>query len=452
MGAVNATDEIEVAFNLAYRIAGSETDAAEAVEKAFLETRRLSRTGDSDAPFGASLFAATHGACHDLMPRRQHPLPAEAPVSAEPSQEAIAGASMRLPLRQREALALRELGQLSYGETAAIMGTSDNAVAQLISRARINLSDELRGTVLASIAAPSPECERALPLIAMREDGQLEAGSTDSTWLDDHLADCERCRLGIEAMREAGVSYRSWIPIAAPPSLLAATRAEAATSAASGRSEQVVGAEVALGPTGAVAAAGSAPRAARGRSPRRRPVLAAGLATLLLLAGVAAILLRDDAAAPPLEPAADAAAAPRTAGGQPGGAKTKAKGDNARKNRKAKAGTSTTPTSAAETTPTSVPVTQVTSESPSSEPAPPPEQPSGEANAEPTQRTATPKPSRQPQPVTTTATTPDPAPAPAPAAAEPAPVEEPTSEPPRRREPPGKPVDRPRSQPPGQDG
>ena len=124
---------------------------------------------------------------------------------------------MRLPARQREALTLREREGLSYDEIAAVMEVNRGTVAQLISRGRINLVDELRGTALASIAAPSSECERALPLIAMRDDGQLEADSRDATWLDDHLAGCERCRLGVEVMREAGAAYSTWAPTESRP-------------------------------------------------------------------------------------------------------------------------------------------------------------------------------------------------------------------------------------------
>jgi len=163
---------------------------------------------------------------------------------------------MRLPVRQREALALCELEGLSYEEIAAVMEVNRNTVAQLIFRGRINLVDELRGTPLASAAVPSPECERALPLIAMRHDGQLETASRDAAWLDAHLDGCERCRLGVEAMQDAGLS--------GTPSPMPSTKR-------------------------------------RGRPSRRRVVrLAAGLAMLPLLAGLATVLAGDD---PPTAPA-----------------------------------------------------------------------------------------------------------------------------------------------------
>ena len=155
---------------------------------------------------------------------------------------------MRLPERQREVLALRDLEELSYDEIGAIMEVNGNTVAQLISRARINLSDEMRGTSLAAVAAPSAECERALPLIATRDDGQLEPASGDAAWLDDHLAGCRRCRAGVEAMQEADASYRAWAPIAAAPWLLKETMAKAAEQAGADWSEAIADAAAARTP------------------------------------------------------------------------------------------------------------------------------------------------------------------------------------------------------------
>ena len=115
-------------------------------------------------------------------------------------------ATVRAPSASARCSPCASWKKFSYDEIATIMEMNRSSVAQLISRARINLRDEMGGTVLATVAAPSPECERALPLIAAREDGQLEAGSDDDAWLDAHLAGCERCRLGVEVMREAGAS------------------------------------------------------------------------------------------------------------------------------------------------------------------------------------------------------------------------------------------------------
>ncbi len=245
------------AYNLAYRLCGSEYDAAEAMQEAFVGVmQRLPELADRSLEFGAYLFAATRNASLDLIRMRTRTRPTgEIPESAAPlgsgagglgmdpgapeedpdrsqllaaQQEEIREANMRLPERQREALALRELEELSYEEIAAVMEMNRNSVAQLISRARINLRDELRGSALTSVFARSKDCERALSLIAMRDDGQLEEGSADAIWLDRHLEECDRCRVGREAMLEAGVSYRAWVPLALFPWLLRETMAKAA--------------------------------------------------------------------------------------------------------------------------------------------------------------------------------------------------------------------------------
>lgn len=178
-------------------------------------------------------------------------------------------ASLRLPERQREALELRDRDGRSYEEIAAALGMNRGAVGKLIARARINLYDELRGTPLASLV-PSPDCERALPLIAMREDGELEAAAEDPRWLDSHLADCERCALAVEQMGEAEAAYRG------------------GASADPGR-ETDRRATVAVGPM---------------PTRRRRAILAAALAGLLLAGGFVVVLAGAANTSDPVEPAA----------------------------------------------------------------------------------------------------------------------------------------------------
>jgi RNA polymerase sigma-70 factor (ECF subfamily) len=155
-------------YKLAYRVTGSEPDAADATQEAFLRAmRRLPKPADRELDLGPCLFSATRKACYDLMEKRRPGRSSDAiPEAATPigageggsgPQEEIRDANMRLPEHQREALALRELEELSYDEIAAIMEMNRNSVAKLIARARINLRDELHGTALATVAAPSPE-------------------------------------------------------------------------------------------------------------------------------------------------------------------------------------------------------------------------------------------------------------------------------------------------------
>ncbi len=244
-------------YNLCLRILGTADDAADATQEAFLSIfGRLPKLAGRDLNFGSYLFTSARNASYDIIKRRGAARPTdEIPESAAPigpgaggdggsdpgapeddpernvllaaQQDEIRAANHSLPERQREVLALRELEGLSYDEIAEIMSMNRNSVAQLISRARIGLRDALRGTALASVAASSPDCERALPLIALGEDRQPRSPD-DARWLTRHLATCETCGVSREAMAEAGRSYRAWAPVAALPWLFDDTIAKAA--------------------------------------------------------------------------------------------------------------------------------------------------------------------------------------------------------------------------------
>lgn len=310
------------AYNLALRLSGSDDDAADAVQEAFLKVmRRLPEIeGERDLCFGSYLFTATRNATYDLLRRQQRTGASDSiPESAVPlgagagglgldpgdpdddpdrkvllgaQQEEVRAANARLPERQREALALRELEEMSYDEIAAVMGMNRNSVAQLISRARINLRDELRGTALASVATSSPDCERALPLIASRDDGQLDEASADAAWLLSHLAGCDTCAVAREAMQEAGVSYRAWIPVAIAPWLFKATMAKAAELSGSDWSGVVERRSASRARPDSIPGLPTLyrePAVAKGAR-RRRAAMLAGLAALLLVGGGAVAL------------------------------------------------------------------------------------------------------------------------------------------------------------------
>jgi RNA polymerase sigma factor (sigma-70 family) len=330
------------AFNLCYRILGSRDDAADATQEAFVGVlRRLPQLADRDVVFGSYLLTSARNACYDLIERRKRTQPSdEIPESATPMGGGVGGggvgfepgdpeddperkvllearneeirvANLTLPERQREVLALRELEELSYDEIAELMDMNRNSVAQLISRARINLRDALRGTALASIATSSPDCERALPLIALEQDGQLDKDSNDAGWLGEHLMHCHTCRLGRDAMQEAGVSYRAWAPIAAGPLLFRETLAQAAELVGADWSETIARGEARRG-AGAAAAGGAAGAGAGSSSARaailrhrRRDLTLIGLLTCVLMLVVLVGAASDDDPVVPVAPAAD---------------------------------------------------------------------------------------------------------------------------------------------------
>jgi RNA polymerase sigma-70 factor (ECF subfamily) len=324
------------AYNLCLRIVGSEDDAADATQEAFVNVlKRLPKMEGRDLAFGSYLFTSARHACYDLIERRKRAEPSdmiaegaitvgagvggggvgfdpgdpdddpERHVLLEARQEEIREANATLPERQREVLALREVEGLSYDEIAEIMDMNRNSVAQLISRARINLRDALRGTALGSIATSSEDCRRALAMLAATQDGE-DAGDP---LLDEHVSDCETCRLSREAMEEAGVSYRAWVPVAAAPLLFRETMAHAAEAVGADWSDAIARHEPRFARTsagGGGAGAGGATGSARASGLRRRRLdllLAAGLAAVLLLV-VFSSALRDGT---PVEKAAPVA-------------------------------------------------------------------------------------------------------------------------------------------------
>jgi RNA polymerase sigma factor (sigma-70 family) len=340
-------------FTFCHRIVGSPEDAADATQDAFLKVlQRLPKLGDRELNFGAYLFTAARNASYDVIGRRKRAEPVDEipehgarPVTGDAGgdlfvdperaallgslQESVQAANGRLPERQREVLALRELEELSYDDIAAIMDMNRNSVAQLISRARVKLRDELRGSALASVAASSADCERALPLISMRQDGQLRDAS-EREWLAAHLGDCATCKVSLDAMEEAGLSYRAWLPIVPLVWLRQATMAKAAELTGSDWSDVIEAGRTGRGGAGAGGSAGAAAAGAVGAapdealastgsgaasgSPRRRRVLSAAAGAILLLLLFAALVtgLEDNEVQPAAAPAADTTPATTT--------------------------------------------------------------------------------------------------------------------------------------------
>ena len=324
------------AFNLAFRITNSREDAADAVQDAFLNVmRRLPDMKDRELNFGSYLFTAARNACYDLMAKSKRSDPTdEIPETAahmsggggfgfepddpeedpergrllEAQQEEIREANGRLPERQREALALCELEEMSYDEIAEVMDMNRNSVAQLISRARINMRDELRGGAIATIAPSTAECERALPLLAMQDDRQLDEDSADAEWLAEHIAGCDTCRLSREAMQEAGASYRAWTPVAASPFLMEEVMAHAAELTGSDWSKTIAERTAARAAGGAAAGGGVA-------DALPRPVIGAVIAIIAAVVMLVALFqttLDDPGTVETAEPAAaDAEIAPK---------------------------------------------------------------------------------------------------------------------------------------------
>jgi RNA polymerase sigma-70 factor (ECF subfamily) len=349
-------------YGFCLRLLGSPHDAADATQETFVRMlARLPSLQNRELNFVAYALTAARNACYDMIEgrRRSEPVSPQPDESSGGSQggaghaldrataldgdgllargggdrgdvaldpersallsaarEDVRAANAALPARQREVLALREVELLSYDEIGEIMGLNRNAVAQLVSRARIKLRDLLRGSALASISTSSQECTRALPLLAALQDGeqgeqgeqgkqgkqgeQGEEGEegAELDWLRAHLADCDTCRLGRAAMEEAGTSYRLLAPVVPLVWLRHASIARAAEFVGADWSD-IAGvrptgegddAEV----SGSDGAAASVRHSGSGSRSRRRRTIAAGVLALGLLLGAIFGLTRGD--------------------------------------------------------------------------------------------------------------------------------------------------------------
>jgi hypothetical protein len=129
------------------------------------------------------------------------------PGLAEAVAQELGAATARLPQRQQEALALRELLGLSHELVAEVLGIEPAAATALLARSRLRLYAELRG--VKAVPGPCPERDRTARTATLRQDGQ-PASIADEDWLLDHLGHCDGCRRLHATMLEASVCYRAW--------------------------------------------------------------------------------------------------------------------------------------------------------------------------------------------------------------------------------------------------
>ena len=206
----------------AYRLTGSVHDADDLVQETFVRAvPRLDRLDPETAEIAPYLFTTTRNLFLKQVEqsKRQRPV-AEVPEPTLPTpieddpqrrlllvrqQEEVRVANARLQPRQRLVLALRELEERSYAEIGELVGMKENAVAQLIFRARESLRTELRLAQVDPERLPE-ECRRFLPLLAAHLDGQLKGPRRDETLA--HLEGCERCQAALADMEEASRRYR----------------------------------------------------------------------------------------------------------------------------------------------------------------------------------------------------------------------------------------------------
>jgi RNA polymerase sigma factor (sigma-70 family) len=276
-------------YAFCHRITGNDADAADLVQETFLRVmRRLPSLDLATLNIGAYLYATARNQSYTRVQRaaRERPdehvaeaagqdddlegAPEGAALLAEQRRE-VRAANARLAPRQRMALALCDLEGRSYRDIGAILGIDENAVAQLVSRARIRLRQELRLGAVDRGALPAA-CAALLGDLSAHLDGKLRADRL--AVVEEHLAGCATCRAVRVQLAEASHRYRALAP-ALPLLGLFEETARAAEREGLLRAQP-----------------GAAPAAAAARSRfgrRRRAGIAMAAAALLLLGALAAI-------------------------------------------------------------------------------------------------------------------------------------------------------------------
>ena len=277
-------------YAFCHRITGNDADAADLVQETFLRVmRRLPSLDLATLNIGAYLYATARNQSYTRVQRaaRERPdehvaeaagqdddlegAPEGAALLAEQRRE-VRAANARLAPRQRMALALCDLEGRSYRDIGAILGIDENAVAQLVSRARIRLRQELRLGAVDRNVLPAA-CAALLGDLSAHIDGKLRADRLAA--VEEHLADCTICQAVRVQLAEASHRYRALAP-ALP--LLGLFEETARAAEREGLLRELPGA--------APAAGAARPRSGRRR---RRAGIAVATAALLLLGAVAAI-------------------------------------------------------------------------------------------------------------------------------------------------------------------
>ena len=152
-----------VVFSLAYRMTGSEQDALDLSQEAFLKAYTGLRNFRTDSRFSVWVYRITYNLCIDFIRKNSHlrtvslshsddggnthtlDLPSavgcpQAAAERRSLREAIAAGLHTLSEEHRNVFLMRELAGMSYSEIAAALYINEGTVKSRLSRARRRLA------------------------------------------------------------------------------------------------------------------------------------------------------------------------------------------------------------------------------------------------------------------------------------------------------------------------
>jgi RNA polymerase sigma-70 factor (ECF subfamily) len=149
----------EPVFSLLFSLVGSVSDAQDLSQETFLRVWQQANRYRPEGKFRSWLFRIAGNLARSLLRRRRilrwvpfessrHDRPdkqllPDSNLEKKERQAAVRQALLGLPIRQREAVALRRFQDLSYQEIAEVLGTTTSAVESLLQRAAVALRRQL---------------------------------------------------------------------------------------------------------------------------------------------------------------------------------------------------------------------------------------------------------------------------------------------------------------------
>ena|GEM_PF-1163916 len=215
-------------YNLAFYTIYSHEDAQDITQETFARLIKALEKGRVSSNPVAYAYSIARNLCMDQLKQGEKmvfdseevlkeindPYLFSSPEKASLLQEQMdttVQAALALSPSQRMALNLRELDELSYEQIGEIMGLNRNAVAALLFRARRKFKEVFRMAHI-KYEGEGELCQDISMLLSAYMDDELDEESR--RLVEEHLEDCPLCRLSLEEMEEASVSYRSLIPLA----------------------------------------------------------------------------------------------------------------------------------------------------------------------------------------------------------------------------------------------
>src|SRR3989442_6125187 len=229
-------------YALAYQILGDRAEAEDITQDAFLQALSALPTLRQPGVFGAWVARIATNASLSTLRRRgrlpqaelseavaaTYPDPArwsspEAMGCAAEERHSVHVTLKRLAPSHRAALAMREIGGLSYAEIARALGTTAGGVEALLFRARARFRDEYHKVALGATCALTTTCQQAQESLAALADNEL--AEPRRVAVVSHVRRCDACTATLQAQREAHRLIVA-VPLAVPSAIKLATMAK----------------------------------------------------------------------------------------------------------------------------------------------------------------------------------------------------------------------------------